>query len=214
MRRMADVRYTGMKRSLIENAAYANYTYRMGSFAGRYLLMGLLTMNWFGASDDRRAARIPEVHASSFSNEAVNLPEGLKGKVGVLVLGFSRDSREADSAWGKRLAADYRESPTVVYYEMPVLAAVPRMIRGVIVKSMKSSVPASEQARFVVILENEAAWKTVTRFERSDDAYVLVVDSQGSVVWQTQGAPTDAAYAALKQHVEELRAQLGTPSTR
>jgi hypothetical protein len=211
---MADVRYTGMKRSLIEKAACANYTYRMGSFAGRYLLMGLLTMNWFGASDDRRASRIPEVHASAFSNEAVNLPEGLKGKVGVLVLGFSRDSREADSAWGKRLAADYRESPTVVYYEMPVLAAVPRMIRGMIVKSMKSSVPASEQARFVVILENEAAWKTVTRFERPDDAYVLVVDSQGSVVWQTQGAPTDAAYAALKQHVEELRAQLGTPSTR
>jgi hypothetical protein len=159
-------------------------------------------------------ARIPEVHAISFSNESVNLPKGLKGKVGVLVVGFSRDSREADSAWGKRLAADYRESSTVVYYEMPVLAAVPRMVRGFVVKSIKSSVPASEQARFVVILENEAAWKTVTHYGRPDDPYLLVVDSQGNVMWQTQGAPTEAAYAALKQHVEELRAQLGTPSTR
>jgi hypothetical protein len=34
------------------------------------------------------------------------------------------------------------------------------------------------------------------------------------VVWQTQGAATDAAYAALKQHAEALRGQLGTPSTR
>src|ERR1700731_1483593 len=144
------------------------------------------------------SARIPGVHAPSFSNEAVNLPEGLKGKVGVLVLGFSRDSREADSAWGKRLAADYRESPTVVYYEMPVLAAVPRVVRGFVVKSIKASLPASEQARFVVILENEAAWKTVTHYERPDDPYLLVVDNQGSVVWQTQGAVTDAAYAALK----------------
>ena len=159
-------------------------------------------------------ARIPEVHATSFSNEAVNLPEGLKGKVGVLVLGFSKNSREADSAWGKRLAADYREAPTVVYYEMPVLAAAPRMLRGMIVKSMKSSVPASEQARFVVILENEAAWKTVTHYGQPDDPYLLVVDSHGSVVWQTQGAATDAAYAALKQHVDALRGQLGTPSTR
>jgi len=159
-------------------------------------------------------ARIPEVHATSFSNEAVNLPDGLKGKVGVLVLGFSRDSRDADAAWGKRLAADYRESPTVVYYEMPVLAAAPRMIRGFIVKSMKSSLPASEQARFVVILENEAAWKMVTHYGRPDDPYLLVVDSQGSVVWQTQGAVTDSAYAALKQHVEALRTQLGTLSTR
>jgi len=176
--------------------------------------MALIATNWLAAGDHCMAARIPEVHSTSFSNEAVNLPEGLQGKVGVLVLGFSRDSRDADSAWGKRLAADYRESPTVVYYEMPVLAAAPRMLRGMIVKSMKSSVPASEQARFVVILENEAAWKTVTHFERPDDAYVLVVDSQGSVVWQTQGSPTDAAYAALKQHVETLRAQLGTPSAR
>ena len=141
-------------------------------------------------------ARIPEVHATSFSNEAVNLPEGLKGKVGVLVLGFSKNSREADSAWGKRLAA------------------APRMLRGMIVKSMKSSVPASEQARFVVILENEAAWKTVTHYGQPDDPYLLVVDSQGSVVWHTQGAATDAAYAALKQHVDALRGQLGTPSTR
>ncbi len=88
------------------------------------------------------------------------------------------------------------------------------MVRGFVVKSIKSSLPASEQARFVVIVENEAAWKTVTHFGRPDDPYLLVVDSQGNVVWQTQGAPTDAAYAELKRHVEALRAQLGTPSTR
>ena len=179
-----------------------------------YLALGTLTANVLGAQTPGAGTRIPEVHATSFSNEAVKLPEDLKGKVGVLVLGFSKGSREADSAWGKRLAADYRESPTVMYYEMPVLAAVPRMIRGLIVKSMKSSVPASEQARFVVILENEAAWRTITHYGPPDDPYVLVVDSQGNVVWQTHGAATDAAYAALKQHVEAFRAQLGTPSTR
>jgi ATP synthase subunit 10 len=183
-------------------------------FIRRHLSFALLAMSGFAASDGAIAARIPEVHGTSLSNEAVNLPMALQGKVGVLVLGFSRDSREADSAWGKRLAADYRESSTVVYYEMPVLAGAPRMLRGLIVKSMKSSVPASEQARFIVILENEAGWKTITHYGRPDDPYVLVVDSQGNVVWQTQGALTDAAYAALKEHVEALRAQLGTGPTK
>jgi predicted transcriptional regulator len=84
------------------------------------------------------------------------------------------------------------------------------MIRGLIVKSMKSSVPASEQARFIVILDNEAAWKTVAHYGPPDDPYVLVVDSQGNVVWQTQGVLTDAGYVALKERVEALRAQLGT----
>jgi len=181
---------------------------------GRYLSLALIATSWFATSDHCMAARIPEVHGTSLSNEAVNLPEGLKGKVGVFLVGFSRNSRDADSAWGRRLAADYRESPTVVYYQMPVLAAVPRVIRGLIVKSIKSSLPASEQARFVVIVENESAWKTVTHYEQPDDPYLLVVDSRGDVIWQTQGAPTDPAYAALKQHVEALRVQMGTPSTR
>jgi hypothetical protein len=176
----------------------------------RHLSFALLAMSWLAASDGAIAARIPEVQATSLSNEPVNLPEALQGKVGVLVLGFSRDSRVADSAWGKRLAADYRESPTVWCYEMPVLAGAPRMIRGLIVKSMKSSVPASEQGRFVVILDNEAAWKTVAHYGRPDDPYVLVVDSQGNVVWQTQGVLTDAGYVALKERVEALRAQRGT----
>jgi ATP10 protein len=187
---------------------------RVGILLCVYLMPGGLAGNGLTSSVTEAETRIPELHATSLSNEAVNLPEDLKGKVGVLVIGFSRSSRDADSAWGKRLAADYRESPTVVYYEMPVLAAAPRMIRGFIVKSIKSSLPASEQARFVVILENEMAWKAVTHYERPDDPYLLVVDGEGNVVWQTQGMATDAAYADLKQHVEALRAQLGTPPAR
>jgi hypothetical protein len=178
------------------------------------LTLGILNANVLAAQMPNDGTRIPDVRGTSFSNEAVNLPEDLKGKLGVLVIGFSRDSREADSAWGKRLAADYRGSPSVVYYEMPVLAAAPRMMRGFIVKSMKSSLPANEQARFVVIYENEAAWKTVTHYGRPNDPYLLVVNSQGNVVWQTQGAVTEAAYAALKQHVDALRAQLGTPPAK
>jgi ATP10 protein len=178
------------------------------------LTLGSLSLNVLRAETPSAATRIPDVYGASLSNEAVNLPEALKGKVGVLVLGFSRSSGDANTRWGKRLAADYRESPTVVYYEMPVLEAVPRMVRGMVVRSIKSSVPVSEQARFVPILENEAAWKTVCHYGRPDDSYVLVVDGQGNVVWQTQGESTDTAYAALKEHVEALRSHIAMASAK
>jgi ATP10 protein len=163
-------------------------------------------MSWLAASAPCMAARIPEVHGTSLSNEAVNLPEALQGKVGVLVLGFSRGSRDAVAGWGKRLATDYQESPTVAYYQMPVLASAPSMVRGFILRSMRSSVPAGAQARFVPIMDNESAWRTLVHYGPPDDPYLLVVDGQGDVVWQTQGQPTDAAYAALKQQVETLKA--------
>jgi hypothetical protein len=192
-----------------KKAVNADYTQGMAaslaSCVGRCLSLALLTMGWLAADDSSMAARIPEVHGTSLSNESVNLPEALQGKVGVLVLGFSRSSRDAVAGWGRRLATDYRESPTVVYYEMPVLASAPGMMRGLIVRSMRSSVPEREKARFVPVMDNEAAWRTLVRYGPPDDSYLLVVDGQGDVVWQTQGQSTDGAYAALKQQVEALK---------
>jgi hypothetical protein len=152
-----------------------------------------------------RAARIPPVHAAALSGEMVDLPSGLHGKVGVLVVGFSQGAREGVTEWGKRLAAEYRGSAAVVYYEMPVLAGAPKLLRGMIVRSIKSSVPERAQARFVPLMEGEAAWRALAHYSRPDDPYVLVVDGDGVVRWQTQGVPSDAAYAAVKQQVERLQ---------
>lgn len=168
-----------------------------------------IALHCLSAGGQVMQGRIPAVHANSFSNEMVTLPEGLKGKVGVLVLGFSRGSREGTTVWGKRLSADYRESPAVLYYEMPVLAAVPKMIRGFVINQIRSSVPEQERPRFVVLLEDETAWQTLVGYKNADDAYIVVVDDQGVVRWQTHGAATDAAYGAMKQQVEALRAGMG-----
>src|SRR5450756_1509470 len=81
--------------------------------------------------------RIPEVHGTSLAEQQVHLPKDLQGRIGVLVLGFTQGSRDAVAGWGKRLSADYADSPTVAYYEMPVLAGVPRFIRGMVIGKIK-----------------------------------------------------------------------------
>lgn len=171
----------------------------------RCLLFALLVVNGLALNDCCAAERIPPVRGTSLSNVPVTLPESLKGHVGVLVIGFSRGSRDGVSEWGRRLEADYQSSSAVVFYQLPVLASAPGMIRGLIVRSMKSSIPEGAQSRFVPVLDHEAEWRTVTHYEKPDDPYVLVVDGQGEVVWQTQGKVTDAAYAELKQQVEVLK---------
>jgi hypothetical protein len=173
------------------------------------VVLSAIAFDGLPAHGQGASAHIPAVRATSFSNEQVSLPEGLRGKVGVLVLGFSQGSRESTTAWGKRLAAEYRDSSTVTYYEMPVLEAVPKMIRGFVINQIKSSVSERERPRFVVVLENERAWQAVVHYKEPDDAYVLVVDEQGAVRWQAHGTATDAAYGAMKQQVEALAAGMG-----
>lgn len=170
-----------------------------------------LSSQSFPASAAEKAGegKIPEVRGTSFANQPVNLPQDLKGKAGILVVGFTQGSRDALTAWGKRLAADYYDSPAVAYYELPVLAGVPRLMRGFVTGRIRSSVPERGRVHFVPILENEAAWKALTQYKSGDDAYVLVVDGSGIVKWQTHATFSEGIYATMKGQVEGLRSGIG-----
>ncbi len=159
---------------------------------------------------DPPPTQIPIVHGTTLAGDSITLPDALHGKIGILVLGFSQHSRDQVTPWGKRLAADYRTAPDVLYFEMPMLAAVPRLLRSMVVHSLKSSVPERAQPRFLPVTEDEAHWRTLAHYSNTsaDDAYVLLVDQTGRVLWQTQGAPTDATYTALHHQVEALRSHL------
>jgi ATP10 protein len=156
-------------------------------------------------------ARIPAATGTTLAGTAVSLPDALKGKAGVLVVGFSHASGGQVSAWGKRLAADFGQSADVAYFELPMLAGAPKMLRGMIVKSMGKSVPEAERPHFLPLMKDEAAWRAVAHYDKPDDAYVLVVDGTGTVRWQTEGIATDAAYGELKENLKSLTAQGSNP---
>lgn len=152
----------------------------------------------------RAQTAIPKAQGTTLAGTAVELPEALNGRIGVLVVGFSHASQGQVAAWGKRLTADYGQSAGVAFYEIPMLAGAPKILRGMIVKSMGKAVPEKEQPHFLPLTENEAAWRTVAHYAKPDDAYVLLIDGTGTVRWQTEGDATDPAYAALRQQVATL----------
>jgi hypothetical protein len=147
------------------------------------------------------AQSIPPVHTASLAGNTVSLPDDLHGRTLILVLGFSRGSQDEVTAWGKRLAADYNDSAAIQYYELAMLASVPRPLRGFVIRSMKNSVPSHAQPHFLPLTTDEDAWRSLTRYKSGDSAYVLVIDSIGAVRWQTQGPATDAAIHELKRHL-------------
>ena len=103
------------------------------------------------------------------------------------------------------LASDFYDSPSVAYYEMPMLASVPKLLRGFVEGRIKASVSDRGRPHFLPLTDNESEWRSLVHYSNPDDPYLLVVDDQGVIRWQTQGPPTDATYAALKQQVEALQ---------
>ena len=171
----------------------------------RLLVLSLYFTPFALASGSGAGPQIPSVHGTTLANNKVDLPEDLQGKVGILVVGFSTSSRDGVTDWGKKLAADYSDSPSVLFYEMPVLASVPKMMRSFVQGRIKSSVSDRGKPHFLPLLDNEMSWRALAHYNKPDDAYVLLVDGNGRVRWQSQGPPTDTTYVALKQQVETLR---------
>jgi hypothetical protein len=159
----------------------------------------------------RAQTTVPKSQGTTLAGTPVTLPDALNGKFGVLVVGFSHASQGQVAAWGRRLAADYGNSQDVTYFEIAMLAGAPKMVRGMIVKSMGKSVPQEERPHFLPMMEGEPDWRAVAHYNKPDDASVLIVDETGTVRWQTEGKATDAAYADLKKNLEAAEAQKIAP---
>jgi hypothetical protein len=153
-------------------------------------------------------ARIPAALDTTLAGTSIRLPDALHGKLAVLVLGFSRGSQAQVAAWGRRLVIDYAQSATVTYFQMPMLGGAPRLLRGMIEKSMGKDVPENERPHFLPVTEDDQPWRAVVHYNKStgDDAYVLLVDGTGVVRWQTEGDATSMAYAELKQSLDKALA--------
>jgi hypothetical protein len=150
--------------------------------------------------------KIPELHTTAFSGEHVDLPAALAGHTTVLILSFSQGSRDSVTAWFRQLAADYKTSPTVLYYNLPVLAGAPGFLRGSITKKIKETVPAPAQPRFLPVYDHEDEWKAAAGYAKHDPdgtLYLVVVDSTGTILFHfaTASAPTPQTYGEIRKAV-------------
>ena len=173
----------------------------------KYLRIALaLGLSIYPLASTLLAQSMPPIKAKALDDSEVVLPKPGGQQFLILVLGFSHKSGENCTPWDKRLAADYGSDSHVAYYQLPVLAGAPSLIRPVILRGMRKDVPVYLHSRFIPIYDHEEDWKKLVNFSGADDAYVLVTSPDGHVLWQTHGPLSDAAYAGLQVHVTKLTA--------
>ncbi len=144
------------------------------------------------------------VEGESLSGHKVVLPEAAKGKVAVLIFGFTRASKAPTSEWVKKLSADFGTRAGFELYQLPVLEDVPRLFRGMAISGMKKGTPENMRDHFVPLLQGEAELKRLVGYREVDDAYVLLLDRGGNIIRQTHGAFTDQNYLALQTAIGSL----------
>ncbi len=151
-----------------------------------------------------RSQTIPAVKAKALDDSEVTLPKPSAQQIEILILGFSKKSGDVCQPWGKRISAELLLDPRVNYYQMPHLEGVPRMVKPMILHGMRGDITPQQQAHFVPLYDKQDEWKKLVNFSAPDDAYIILTDPEGHVIWQVHGQFSESTYAELKKAVASL----------
>ena len=151
------------------------------------------------------AATIPSATGIALDGHSISLPRDLSPRATVLILGFSRNSQDATTAWEKPVRTSLA-SPNIAFFDMPFLEDAPSLIRPLIVRAIRKQVPDVLKPRFVPLTSGESAWKQSAGFTPTapDAAYVLLVDHYGRILWQTHEPFSQARFDQLATTARDL----------
>jgi predicted transcriptional regulator len=146
------------------------------------------------------ADAFPRITGQTFGERAVVLPDAFKGKPTILVITFTRAAQEQARAWTDKLKQKSIGAPT---YQVLELEDVPRLVRGFVRGSIRRGIPKESQDSFVLLFEGEDALKKSVGFQAENDAYVLLLDANGNVVWREHGAVDEGKVSKLRKQLEK-----------
>lgn len=146
---------------------------------------------------------MPTIEGESFTGHNIVLPDAARGKVAVLIFGFTKASKEPTSAWADKIQHEFGSRAGFEMYQLPVLEDVPRFIRGMVISGMKKGVRENMRDHFVPVLQHESELKAFVNYHEKDDAYLVVLDHSGHVVDQMHGPFDDTGYSQLKNEIHK-----------
>lgn len=147
---------------------------------------------------------LPHIEGENLAGHKLVLPDNASGKVAVLVFGFTKASKEPTGAWADKTLAEFGSRSGFELYQLPVLEGVPRIIRGMVISSMKKGVKADRREHFMPVLQGETALKKLVGYKEPDDAYLVVLNPAGEIVQQLHGRYSDSEYEGLKGKLQTL----------
>ena len=149
----------------------------------------------------------PRLEAEFLTGRKAVLPDEAKGKVAVVLMGFTYDSRFSVEKWVERFRADVKAGPDVTWFEVPVIGGLGRMASWFINSGMRRGTPKELHENVITVYGGVDRWKTVMGFSEQapNDAYLAVLDREGRAQWvQHHGVVTEADLSELTAVVERL----------
>lgn len=156
------------------------------------------------AAELRPGAGLPALKGEFLTGREAVLPETASGRVALLALGFTYDSRFAVEAWIKKFRAGYGDNPQVTFYEIPTIGGMAQLGKWFIDSGMRRGTPKADYEHVITVYGGTRPWKERLGFQAPDAAYLILLDKNGIVQWRHNGAFDEAAYKTLSEEMKAL----------
>jgi hypothetical protein len=149
------------------------------------------------------SSTIPSTSGIALDGHTVTLPS--TSPATILILGFSHASADTTTAWEKPIRSSLA-APAIDFYDIPFLQDAPALVRPLILRSIRKQVPDALKPHFLPLTSNQSAWKQIANFSPAtpDAAYVLLIDRNGNIRWQTHEPFTPARLQELSTAAHNL----------
>lgn len=153
-------------------------------------------------------ASVPRAHVETLTGARLELFHDIAPHLAVLIIGFTKASRTQATEWSRRLEPEVPRISEAQIFQVAVLADVPWLIRGFVIRQIRASVPKAMHPRSLLALDDAEAWKRLADFGEEDAAYLVLI-GHGDLLWRSHGPLTEARYRSL---TEALGAQSRAPT--
>ena len=144
---------------------------------------------------------LPRLQGKFLTGQTAVLPEACSGRVALLLLGFTYESRFAVEAWAKKFREQFGTDPGVSFYEIPMVGGLARLGKWFIDSGMRRGTPAADHEHVITVYGGADAWKQRVGFGDPKAAYAILLDWSGRVAWRYAGGFDEHAYRALSSEV-------------
>lgn len=131
--------------------------------------------------------KLPRIQGETLSWKRITLPDDVRGKVSLLVMGFSYSARWEVEAWTRAFRERYGSRGDVTYFQIPVIQRVARLARHYIELGMQHRTPTDMWDHVLTVYGTTDSLRRALGVTPARDVWVYLINRSGVVRFQCAG---------------------------
>jgi hypothetical protein len=147
----------------------------------------------------------PKISARNLQGQTVDVPDGLTGRVNLVVLAFLREQQHPVETWLPHLADLGKRFPGLEVWQVPALSRRYAIWRGAIDRGMRAGIPDDRvRSRTLTSYLDLDALQISLGLRTLDDIRLYLLDAGGTVRWEGSGGYDPQTFSSLEGAVTQL----------